>query len=425
MTALGVRTLLVAFVTLAVCGVAAADSLERFEPEVQPGYRPGEDKDEAGLWMVVNRHAEQLDYSKFVLRQPDLNAYVKSIVCRLAPPYCDDIRVYIVRTPYFNASMRPNGVMEVWSGLLLRMQNEAQLAAVLGHELAHYLRRHSIKNWRSSRNTMDIMAFLSLGLAVAAGPEAANAANAVALAALFQYNRNQEAEADLYGLQMMVDAGYDPQAAAEVWSFMLGEQRFGCVSDYMADQRRKKKKRSNTQLRSLEKKAQRKCSKGSRSLNDILFASHPASDKRMETLTAAAEAVPRTASDFALHGPRYSNSMNSYLNVFAADQLQQHNFGRTSFVLDHLEKNEELRAEVSFYRAEMHRMRAEPGDVEKAISFYQQAIEQQDTPPEAYRGLGFMHLKTGNREAAQAAFKTYLNRNPDAQDRAMIEFYVR
>ena len=54
----------------------------------------------------------------------------------------------LVRTPYFNASMAPNGMMQVWSGLLLRVDNEAQLAAVLGHEIGHYLARHSVERLR-------------------------------------------------------------------------------------------------------------------------------------------------------------------------------------------------------------------------------------------------------------------------------------
>ena len=79
-----------------------------------------------------------------------LHAYVEDIACRLGASHCPDIRVHIVRTPWFNASMAPNGMMQVWSGLLLRADNEAQLAAVLGHEIGHYISRHSVERLRDA-----------------------------------------------------------------------------------------------------------------------------------------------------------------------------------------------------------------------------------------------------------------------------------
>ena len=54
--------------------------------------------------------------------------------------------------PQFNAMMAPNGMMLVWSGLLLRVENEAQLAAILGHELGHYLERHSVEQLRAAKD---------------------------------------------------------------------------------------------------------------------------------------------------------------------------------------------------------------------------------------------------------------------------------
>ena len=415
---------LVLIVLSSLSGAVAQDD-KIFEPEVPPGFRPDNDRAESGLWMIVDRHAEQLDYSKFILRQPDINAYVKSIACRLAPAYCDDIRIYIVRTPYFNATMRPNGVMEIWSGLLLRVQNEAQLAAVIGHELAHYLLRHSIKNWQARRDTSNVMAFLSLGLAVAAGAEAANTANLLALAAMFQYGRSQETEADLYGMQMMVNAGYNPMAASNVWKFLNEERRVGCVSDYVSAQQKKSKRWDDRKALSVKKKATKRCRKAGRSLNDILFASHPSSENRMELLQNKALGVNSVEVSVGYFNDRFDNHLADYLQMFASDQLQQHNFGRTEFILNHLDENPNLSAQVFFLKGELHRMRAANGDLERAINFYQQSTRYENAPPEAYRGLGFMHMKNGNRPAAKSAFEKYLALAPEAQDKSMIEFYVR
>ena len=74
---------------------------------------------------MMDRAEAQLRRSPFVLRDEKLRAYVQDITCRLASQHCPDVRVHLVRTPYFNASMAPNGMMQVWSGLLLRVENEA------------------------------------------------------------------------------------------------------------------------------------------------------------------------------------------------------------------------------------------------------------------------------------------------------------
>ena len=61
--------------------------------------------------------------------------------------------MYVVDVPVFNASMAPNGVTLVFTGALLRMHDEAELAMVLGHEFAHYRQRHSLEAWRTAKRT--------------------------------------------------------------------------------------------------------------------------------------------------------------------------------------------------------------------------------------------------------------------------------
>src|SRR3546814_3527175 len=77
-----------------------------------------------------------------------MHAYLVEVMQRLSRDFSSDMRVYLMRTPYFNASMAPNGMMTVWSGLLLRVNDEAQLAAILGHEMGHYMQRHTLARMR-------------------------------------------------------------------------------------------------------------------------------------------------------------------------------------------------------------------------------------------------------------------------------------
>ena len=99
---------------------------------------------------MMDREESRLRLSPFTLRDAQFTAYIQDIACRLGGEHCPDIRVYLMRTPFFNASMAPNGMMQVWTGLLLRVENEAQLAAVLGHEIGHYVARHSVDQLREA-----------------------------------------------------------------------------------------------------------------------------------------------------------------------------------------------------------------------------------------------------------------------------------
>ena len=119
--------------------------------DLKAGERPTLDSDEAGLWMAMDRVEANLRTSGRIIADPALNSYVRTLVCRLTPPHCDGIRIYVVQTPHVNASMAPNGMMQIWTGLLLHAENEAQVAYVLGHEIGHYVRRHSVQQFRDLR----------------------------------------------------------------------------------------------------------------------------------------------------------------------------------------------------------------------------------------------------------------------------------
>jgi predicted Zn-dependent protease len=141
---------LVYFWILALCLTCLSCATTQVQ-DIKPGEKPALESDEAGLWMMMDEVETNLKTSGRVEHDPDLNDYVNKILCKLQPDYCNDIRYVIVQTPHFNASMAPNGFMQVWTGLMLRAQNEAQLAYVLGHEMGHYQRRHSLKQWRTRR----------------------------------------------------------------------------------------------------------------------------------------------------------------------------------------------------------------------------------------------------------------------------------
>jgi predicted Zn-dependent protease len=192
--------------------------------QAQPGYemparfvRPDNSTDEGGLWALMDREEQRVRRSAFRIREHGLEAYLQGIVAQMAGPHAEDLRVYVLRTPHFNASMAPNGMIQVWTGLLLRMDNEAQLAAVLAHELGHYLQRHSVERLR------DIKARSAFGTFMAMFGLVGAMVSLATLAGSFGFTREHETQADLIGMELMSLAGYDPNEASRVWINLTAE----------------------------------------------------------------------------------------------------------------------------------------------------------------------------------------------------------
>ncbi len=150
---------------------------------------------------------------------PDLVAYVQSVGNKLAAqsdrklPY----EFVIINDSVPNAWALPGGKIAINRGLLLELNTEAELAAVLGHEVVHAAARHSAQK-------METGMVMSIGLIVLGVSQrdkdsgrAMVAGGALGAALLGQkYSRDAEREADEYGIQYMVKAGYDPYAAVEL-----------------------------------------------------------------------------------------------------------------------------------------------------------------------------------------------------------------
>ena len=130
-------------------------------PLVGPGYRPTE-KDEQGIWQLMDRAEEEIAGSNLLITDPKLTGYLQNIIGTVGGPAAKDFRIYLAHIPDFNAMMFPTGFAVVFSGLLLRMRNEAQLAGVIAHESGHFLRRHMIRSWRDERRKSDIFAVAAM-----------------------------------------------------------------------------------------------------------------------------------------------------------------------------------------------------------------------------------------------------------------------
>lgn len=348
--------------------------------------------DEAGLWMIFEQAERDIRRSPLLIKDPALNAYVRGVVCRLARERCNEIRVYLLDIPMFNASMAPNGMMHVWSGLLLRAENEAQLAFVLGHELKHYFAKHSLERWRSVRETSNILAFFSLIAAGAGVGFVGSLAQLAALGALFSYSRDQEREADAGGLELLAANGYDLKAGNAIWAGLIAEQQAN----------KDRRKRS-------------------------LFAStHPHPEERMRTLDEAANKLIASGTPAGSRAEAaWHAAMRPHRGAWLEGELARGEYDESLVLIGRLLAVEPSSSELFYYQGESYRRRSGEGDLQRARESYERAIAVGVPKPEVYRGLGLVALKLGDKAAARQAFTTYLERAPNADDRAMIQFYLQ
>ncbi len=199
---------------------------------------------------------------------PELSAYVRGIGMRLAAESGVDLPYdfVVLNNSVPNAWALPGGKIAINRGLLTELENEAELAAVLGHEVVHSAARHTAKQISRSQ----LMQVGVIGTAIAAsdsdyGNLIAGGANLLAMGALAKYGRSAELESDYYGMQYMSGAGYDPQGAVTLQETFVRLSE-GRQSDWLSG----------------------------------LFASHPPSQERVDTNRATAAALPaggRTGED--------------------------------------------------------------------------------------------------------------------------------
>lgn len=352
---------------------------------LQLGELP-QDKDERGLWMQADEDERFVKASNFVIRDPALNAYVRDVFCRtVGQAECKPVRIYLLRNAYFNASMSPNGMMLVWSGLFLRTRNEAQLAAVLGHEYTHYRNRHTTLLFRNIKSKANAGAVLGIFGIIG------SLAQLAVVSSIFTFSREMERDADAGSIPLMANAGYDPGAATKIWEQIRAE------ADATALARGTKSRKDKT---------------------GGMFATHPGSAERVQTLASLAAKTPVSGAP-KFNETEYRAALAPFWADFVDDQIKLNDFGGTDLLLSQLAE-QGWTSDLLFARGELYRSRGRPEDLAKAAEFHAQAIAAGGAPEESWRGLGLARLRAGQQPEGRTALKEYLRVKPDAKDRAMI-----
>ncbi len=351
------------------------------------------DEEERRLWLRSAEEEAKLDQSGILYQDSTATLYVNSVAARLAPPAVSPrvlrIQARIIKNPLLNAFAYPNGVIYIHTGILSKMENEAQLAALLGHEMSHALYRHAMRSIHGIQNTQGILAALEIvTLPLGGFGMIASTLGAVGgLAAVSGYSRGLEEQADTSGLALMVSANYDPSEAAALFVHLQTD---------------------------LEEQNE---------TEPFLFGSHPHLQARVENCTElAAERYPRAG------GSKGSAEFTPALQMLRLENttfdLAIGRFLSARKTLTRVLGCDPGNARAHFLLGELHRQRGLSSDPDSAIAEYRQALDIDSTLFVSLRSMGLIFYKRGDKQPALEAFQGYLRSQPDAADRKYIEHYI-
>jgi beta-barrel assembly-enhancing protease len=172
-------------------------------------------------------YAAQINAQLPIVQDAEINRYLNVLgdsISRLADSRGIDYTFYLVNAAEVNAFAVPGGYIYVNRGLVDRTQNLSQLAGVLGHEIAHVVRRHSVQQMEKAQGA-NIGVVLGCTLLNVCGSQAAQAAIQVGGSALFaKFGRDDEREADRDAIPNVVRAGIHPKGVPEMFQILLAER---------------------------------------------------------------------------------------------------------------------------------------------------------------------------------------------------------
>jgi len=380
--------------------VFAAVKLEPvYEADVVP--MPGE---EADLWERASSHENRLRNAGTVFHNRHMEAYIESLAERMLGDSLDHIGIEVdfilVQEPVLSAWAYPYGTIGLHTGLLVRMDNEAQFGAILAHELSHFLQRHTYREMLDEDKQSKIgkgLGFLA-GLALARETGTFDsgvvdfAGNLWENLATSGYSQKNEYVADEEGLRLMQNAGLPIGEAIPAFQALAENKVYGA-----ADPRK-------------------------------MWSSHPKLEDRIENLEKEIRRASRKK-DFVAAPESdplvYYRGIAPALMINARLDINERQFQRAREALEKYLLVYPDDPEAYFLLGETYR-RANPigPDFNESQAAYRQALEHDSAHANALKELGMTYRIQKQNEQAREALTQYLEFAGDAPDAGIIRWYL-
>lgn len=393
-----VRSIRAAVLGLVLFGAASGAFGAKILPVNEvPGQVPGDDE-EARIWAVGKQHQQMVRQKGQNVHAPELELYLEGIVQRLMGDMVADIGleidVIVFPETSVNAWAYPDGTLAVQTGLLAALENEAQLAAILGHEVSHYLNRHAYQQLVGKKG----QSLLGKGLgllttAVVASQTGVVDPSLMQSGQMFTelvtsgYSRSHEVEADEQGLMMLAAAHYEPEQALPAFDALRipddDEVNFG-----------------------------------------DMWSSHPDIDSRLKNLSKDIKTLPQSVQQ-ANNPLSYYRAVGPALLANAELHRKARQYGAARADLTKYVKAYPKSGDGYYRIGETWRKEAPDGpDFTQRNKAYLNAISVDPQYAVAYKELGMAHRQQGNKQEAIGFFTQYLELAPDAADAGIIRAYI-
>jgi predicted Zn-dependent protease len=407
------------FALACALGAPAARAAEGF-------YGPVElRKNETPLMKTVTEYEEQFVRRGYRYEASEVEGMVARVGQVLAPPPTDPYiryRFHVLRDTEENAFALPDGQVYVNTGLLAALESEAQLAAILGHEVHHTAGHHTLLEYRSVRAK-------SIG-GMVLGPFTFGLSDIFLSLSILGYSRDLEAEADQKGESKMVAAGYDPRAMARVFEIMQEDpedekpKRSTAWSTHPQLQTRAEDSRARaaTLLAGVDPASLRVAAEEYRRLvrrlsldtvQELIAADYPRSAHALAT-----RLVSEDPGDAMRH-----LALGDATRALGACPVETGESGVTN-----AEKREHQKERNKMTRGEREATRLGTPEgqenlrrnMEAARRMYMRALELDPDLAEAHRGVGLALSHLDQPEDAGKELLLYLRARPDAVDRSIV-----
>lgn len=351
-------------------------------------------EDEKMLWQKSEQEQRVFESNGLIYPDQEIEDYLNQVVAKLRPQSVPEdlvIRVKVIKNAYLNAFAYPNGMIYIHTGLLARMDNEDQLAAVLAHELIHCTQRHALRAFRKYRDQPAILTavqhtlFKTLGLLDMDRYQGIG----VAMAAISGYARELEAEADRLGIELMSAAGYDPKEALFLFNHMSAE----------------------IEREKLEE--------------PFFFASHPTVRQRVDNLQNLRDPVYLSLRPAIKNSEIYFTKLGQLFLDNARLDIRR---GRFQAARRGIEKYLQIKPDDSrafFLLGEIYRQQGQPIDTQLALKNYNRAITLDPGYAAPHKAIGLIHYKQGHHALAKKFFESCLQLSPNTPDKAYIQGYIK
>ena len=357
------------------------------------------------------QYRDMFERRSLLYTNPEVLGLVRRIGHELAPEPTDDYidyEFFVLRDPSPNAFAFPNGQIYVHTGMLARMSDESQLAALLAHEINHVAGHHTILSHRITAKRFAV-SILGGGLGSIMGQ--------------LRYSRHLEQEADDRARLLLEGTAYDPHAMTELLEILAEDfegldPRVATIWTTHPDPaERIEASRINMAGLPSQPRNPKDFDQIIYSLRNLTVRDYIQDDFPYTAMAVAEDLLLRYPDDLdfrmaiadaqRLLGPRPEALPEDFSKKDARRNLRNRYRNSRGQRAEELLETPEGRAALA-------------ANLRRAREAYERILETDPTYVAAYRGIGESYFAAGNDREAARAFLTYINESPDAPDRPVI-----